>query len=119
MAQPGRTFLVECYLPGVVERDVAAASERARRVAEELRGTGSAVAYLGAMFVAADEAVFHQFRAPDASVAVEASRMAGLPFVRVVESIGIHGGGAALVAGSGTLDGAGIGTHDEGATDHA
>jgi hypothetical protein len=93
MAQFGRTFLVECYVPGIAEGDVAAAGERARRVADELRAGGRDVAYLGALFVAADEAVFHQFRAVNASVVVEASRMAGLPFERVVESIGVDGGG--------------------------
>jgi hypothetical protein len=95
VAQTGRTFLVECYLPGVVEHDVAEASERARRVTEELRAGGRDVAYLGALFVAADEAVFHQFRAGDAGLVVEASRRANLPFERVVESIGVDGGGVA------------------------
>jgi hypothetical protein len=94
MAQSGRTFLVECYLPGVAESDVAAAGERARRVADELRAKGRDVAYLGALFVAADEAVFHQFRARNANLVVEASRLADLPFERVVESIGVDGGGS-------------------------
>jgi hypothetical protein len=101
--KPGRTFLVECYLPGVVESDVAAASERARRAAEELRNGGRDVAYLGALFVAIDEAVFHQFRALDAGLVVEASRMADLHFERVVESIGVDGGGLDV----GDVDGAG------------
>ena len=92
MAEAGRTFLVECYLPGVAESDVAAASERARRVAEALRADGRDVAYLGALFVAADEAVFHQFRAHDVGVVIEASRQADLSFERVVESIGVDGG---------------------------
>jgi hypothetical protein len=96
MAQSGRTFLVECYLPGIAESDVAAAGERARRVADELRAGGRDVAYLGALFVAADEAVFHQFRSIDAGLVVEASRMAGLPFERVVESIGVDGGEAVV-----------------------
>lgn len=95
MAESGRTFLVECYLPGVAERDVAAASERARRVAQELRSGGRDVAYLGALFVAADEAVFHQFRAPDVGIVVEAARGADLAFERVVESIGVGGDGVA------------------------
>jgi hypothetical protein len=103
MAQPGRTFLVECYLPGVAESDVAAASERARRAAEELHSGGQDVAYLGALFVAADEAVFHQFRALNAGLVVEASLMASLQFERVVESIGMDGGETAV----GGVDGAG------------
>lgn len=98
MAESGRMFLVECYLPGVAESDVAAASERARRVADELRRGGWDVAYLGALFVAADEAVFHQFRAPNRGLVVEAARTAELVFERVVESIGVDGGGAAVMS---------------------
>jgi hypothetical protein len=93
MAESGRTFLVECYLPGIAEADVAAAGERARQAADELRATGREVAYLGAMFVAADEAVFHQFRAPDVTAVIDASQLAGLAFERVVESVDVDGGG--------------------------
>lgn len=89
MAQPGRTFLVECYLPGIAERDVAKASGRARQVVGELRELGREIAYLGALFVASDEVVFHQFAAPDAGIVAEASRMADLAFERVVESIDV------------------------------
>jgi hypothetical protein len=102
MAESGRTFLVECYLPGIDEAAVAEAGERARRVAEELLAGGREIAYLGAMFVAADEVVFHAFRASDARVVKQASRSAGLAFARVVESIGVVGDGVA--AGLGQLD---------------
>lgn len=95
MGQSSRTFLAECYLPGVDEDDVAAASERARRVADELRASGRDIEYLGALFVATDEAVFHQFRARDAGLVIEAGRIAELSFTRVVESIGVDGGVAA------------------------
>lgn len=99
MAQAGRTFLVECYLPGVAAADVAAAGERARQAAEELRASGGEIAYLGALFMAADEAVFHQFRASNAAVVVDASRLAGLAFERVVESVDVEAGGG-IVGGA-------------------
>ncbi len=91
MAQSGRTFLVECYLPGIAQADVAAAGDRARRAADQLLARGREVAYLGAMLVEADEAVFHAFRASDAAVVEEASRAARLEFTRVVESIDVRG----------------------------
>lgn len=85
-----RTFLVECYLPDVAESDVVAAGDRAREAADALRARGDEVAYLGALFVAADEAVYHQFRAADVALVTAASRMAGLAFERIVESIGVE-----------------------------
>ena len=96
MPQPARTFLVECYLPGVDQAAVAEAGERARRAADQLVAGDREIAYLGAMLVAADEAVFHTFRASDAAVVREASIAAGLAFERIVESIGIQGDGSAV-----------------------
>lgn len=59
----------------------------------ELRAGGRDVDYLGALFVAADEAVFHRFRARHVDLVIEASRRADLKFERVVESIGVADGG--------------------------
>lgn len=98
MAQSGRTFLVECYLPGVDEAAVAAAGERARLAADGFHAQGREIAYLGATLVAADEAVFHAFQAQDAAVVREAASMADLAFERVVESIRVAGDG--VMAGS-------------------
>jgi len=92
MADAGRTFLVECYLPGVSEADVAAAGDRARAAASALQHTGRAIEYLGATLLTDDdETVFHAFRASDAGVVGEASRAAGLAFARIVESVDIRG----------------------------
>jgi hypothetical protein len=95
MATRGRTFLVECYLPGIEPAAVAEAGERARRAAEALLADGRVIAYTGAMFVAADEVVFHTFVASDAVVVGEASRAAALAFERIVESIGVREDGVA------------------------
>jgi hypothetical protein len=86
-----RTFLVECYLPGIDEAGVAEAATRARLAAGELHARGDAIAYLGATLVPADEVVFHAFTAPDAAIVEAASRAAGLSFERVVESTGVPG----------------------------
>jgi hypothetical protein len=87
MPDPLRTFLAECFLPGVHASDVEAAGARARAVADELRAAGTPVEYLGALLVEQDEVVFHAFRAGTLGDALEASRRAGLPFERVVESV--------------------------------
>ena len=91
MADGARTFLVECYLPGVTEAQVAAADGRARAAAAALQQAGRAVEYLGATLLTDDETVFHAFRASDAGVVGEASRAAGLDFARIVESVAIRG----------------------------
>lgn len=96
MAQPARTFLVECYLPGIDQATVAEAGERARRAADQLVAADREISYLGAMLLTADEAVFHTFRASDVAVVREASLAAGLAFERIVESIGVQGDGSAV-----------------------
>lgn len=81
-----RTFLVECYLPGIDEQAVADAAARAHRATNELNSPRDPIAYLGATLVLADEVVFHAFNALDAAIVEAASRTAGLAFERVVES---------------------------------
>jgi Protein of unknown function (DUF4242) len=88
-ASSARTFLVECYSPGVHPADVRAASERASVAAGEIQGEGRAVQYLSAMLMARDEVVFHVFAASDEDAVREAAVRARLPFERVVESIAI------------------------------
>jgi hypothetical protein len=85
----GRTWLVECYGPGIDADAVAAASDRARTAVEIARRRGAAIEYLGALLIAADEAVFHAFAADDGAEVERASADAGLAHARVVESIGI------------------------------
>ena len=92
MPRRSRTFLVECYLPGIVPAEVAAAGERARSAAEAERNLGHQVEYLGAILVNGDEVVFHRFAATDAEVVETVCRTAGLRFERVVESIDVEVG---------------------------
>ena len=96
-----RTFLVECYLPGVDPETVAEAGRRSEAAAGALRADGVDIAYLGATLVAADEVVFHAFTAPDVSQVEAASRAAGLAFERIVESIEIAGADPAFVRAAG------------------
>jgi hypothetical protein len=82
-----RTWLVECFLPGVDDDDVSAAADRARAAVRTLRGTGRRIDYLGAVLMAADEVVFHAFAADEPEIVRAASSAASLGFERVVESM--------------------------------
>lgn len=87
-----RTFLVECYLPGVEAADVRAAGERALVAAAESRRDGVGVRYLAAMLMADDDVVFHVFAGPDEGAVREAAVRAQIPFERVVESVAVTTG---------------------------
>jgi hypothetical protein len=86
-----RTWLVECYSPGVVEAAVADAATRAREAVRAAVARGGRLEYRGALFVAEDEVVFHTFAADDADIVGEVSRSAELRFERIVESIAVQG----------------------------
>ena len=89
MTPKQRTFLVECYSPGIDRGSVEADGVRASSVAEEMRRSGIAVRYSHAMFMSADEVVFHTFVADDARSVDEVSRRAGVRFERIVESFAL------------------------------
>ncbi len=85
-----RTWLVECYGPGIGEATVAAASDRARAAVEIERAAGAEIEYLGALVMPTDEAVFHAFAADDLERVADASARAGLRYERIVESVSVR-----------------------------
>jgi hypothetical protein len=85
-----RSYLVECYWPGVSEDKLAAATERTRTAASELRLDGHELRFLGSILVLADETVFCLFDGLEADVRA-VSEQAGVPFERVLESLRIDG----------------------------
>lgn len=85
-----RTWLVECYGPGIGEASVAAASDRARAAVEIVRAGGAQIEYLGALVMPTDEAVFHAFAADEMGRVAEASTRAGLRHERIVESVALR-----------------------------
>jgi hypothetical protein len=87
---PARTYLVECYWPGVNEEELTKAVRRARDAAAELRQLGAQVDFVGSILVPVDETVFCLFDGSEADVR-EASERAGVPFERVLESLRIDG----------------------------
>ena len=85
-----RTWLVECYGPGIGEASVTAASDRARAAVEVERAAGRWIEYLGALVMPSDEAVFHAFSADEAALVAGASSRAGLRYERIVESVAVR-----------------------------
>jgi hypothetical protein len=84
-----RTYLVECYSPGIARDDVESAGSRATEASAALRGEGCRVDYVGALLVPADEVVFHVFASGCAGAVREASLRAAVEFERVVESVAV------------------------------
>lgn len=82
-----RTYLVECYSPGVDRQDVESAAERALAASAELKNEGRSVEYVGAILVPEDEVVFHVFASECVGTVREASVRASVEYERVVESI--------------------------------
>lgn len=87
---PGRTFLVESYLPARGPR-FADEGERARSAAVALSAGGLEVRHVASLYVPSDELALHVFDAASAEHAVDAARAAGLVFERVVEALLVAG----------------------------
>jgi hypothetical protein len=94
-----RSYLVECYWPGVSEDALVAAVQRTRSATSALRQRGRDVAFLGSILVPADETVFAFFQGCEADVRA-ASTSAGLPFERVLDSLHVDGSQTRRAGGS-------------------
>jgi hypothetical protein len=95
-----RTFMVECYAPGIQAAEVAADGDRAQGAAEALRRDGRRIEYVRALLLPLDEVVFHLFLAQDAGLVGEAVLRAALTCERIVESIVLEAGSEANPAPS-------------------
>jgi hypothetical protein len=87
-SERSKSYLVECYWPGVSEEVLAATVERAREAAAELRRQGGEVDLLTAILVPDDETVFCLFEGAEADVRAVSER-ADVPFERVLASLWI------------------------------
>lgn len=88
-ASLSRTYLLECYQPGLERAAVESVIDRALAAAANLREEGRKVEYVGAIFVPEDEVVFHVFAAESADAVREASARASVEYERVVESVAL------------------------------
>ena len=74
-----RSFVAECFWPGVRDEDVRALDERVRELLD------GAVVYRGSMLIRQDEVVLCEFEGTRAAVQSLAER-AGVPFERLLET---------------------------------
>ena len=84
------SYLVECYWPGVDEVRLAAAVQRIRNAASEIRRSGRRVDFRGSILILADETVFCLFDGAEQDVRA-VSEQADVPFERVIASLRIDG----------------------------
>jgi hypothetical protein len=87
---PGRTFLVEHYWPGVTEDAFRSAAERVRLSAEELSTGNTEIAFLHSTLVPGDEAAFCVFKARSMEAVVEAYTRAGVKFERILDALEVE-----------------------------
>jgi hypothetical protein len=76
------SYLVESYVA-----DSPTALEDARAQARRTAELGAAVRYVRTTFLPGDETILHLFEAPSAAALERASRLAALPYERVVEAV--------------------------------
>ncbi len=84
-----RTYLLESFAGSGDERAVARARDRLSAACADLRATGTAVEYLGAIFVPQDELVLHVLLSSGAEGVRDASRRAAIRVERCVEAVAV------------------------------
>src|SRR5262245_34497345 len=82
-----KTWVVECYMPDADDDAVRVAADRAAGEVARLDLPAERLQYLGALLMAVDEVVFHEFRADDLDLVRRVSVAADLRFARIVESV--------------------------------
>jgi hypothetical protein len=85
-----KTYLVECFWPGVTPERLIAVAQRAHASAAALRQQGREVLLLGSILVLTDETVFCMFEGAESDVKTVADQ-AGIRYERVLESLRIDG----------------------------
>ena len=81
-----RTFIVECYWPGMSEEDARNALARISLDSEVTREP-SLLLWLGCVLVPSDGMALFLFRAPSEDEVRRVSLFAEVPFDRIVESV--------------------------------
>jgi Protein of unknown function (DUF4242) len=78
-------YVVECFWPGVEDRDLQALDERVSAVMSELTLAGEEIRYLGSLLLRVDEVVLCLFAGSETAVRTAAER-ASIPFERILEA---------------------------------
>jgi hypothetical protein len=85
-----RSYVVECYWPGVSEDKLGVTVERLQAATEALCRSGGDVRFVSAILVPADETVLYLLDGHPACVR-KASEQASIPFERVLECLRTDG----------------------------
>ena len=96
MGLGGRSYLVECFSPGVLREDVESAALRAGAVCRELSEGGCSIEYGGAILVPGDEVVLHLFTSDSENEVRDASERAALAYERILETVAVQAGAKRL-----------------------
>ena len=86
-----RTYLVECYWPGITASALTDTGTRAQAAARELRAGGHDIWFLGSLLVPTDEMAFCRFAAGSTTDVERVSTLAELPFSRVLPCVELPG----------------------------
>jgi hypothetical protein len=89
-----RSYLAECFWPGVGRADLDELDGRATRSLAAHATGAEQVRYRGSMLMPRDEVVFCFFEGTSVAAVEAAARSAGIPFARIVESTGVPETGA-------------------------
>ena len=88
--QPGTTYLVERYWPGIDETLLVLALERLLRATADLTLAGTPVSHLGSVLVGDEQVVYSLIHAGSEGVVRDANALAQLPVDRISTST-LHG----------------------------
>jgi hypothetical protein len=83
-----RTFVVECYWPGMIEEQARETLERVIRIARE-GGPADGAGPLGCLLLPSDGMALYVFVAPNEAAVRQIGSRAEVPFDRIIESIHI------------------------------
>ncbi len=89
MADPIRSYLAECFWPGVTQAQLEELDNRDEPAAATGRDSTAQVRNRGSMLMPEDKVVFCFFDGPSATAVEATARDAGIPFARIVESAGL------------------------------
>jgi hypothetical protein len=83
-----RTFVVECYWPGVIEQEARAILDRVVRLGGQAL-PGQTVRWLGCILLPSDGMALFLFNAPSEAVVRHIGGQTEVPFDRIIESVHI------------------------------
>lgn len=89
-----RTYLVECYWPGVTIELFLEALDRSRRVREQMNAEGTPIRNIISILIPDEEVVFSVCEGPSAASVRQLTQSALIPVSRIVEAMAILPEGA-------------------------